>query len=69
MERKLASRHLHIPAQLCTDIHKYIHTYDRQTSRQTYIPMLVLVALHRHGGGVGRRPLDIYIYIYTAIYI
>ena len=35
MERELACTHLHIPAQLCTDIHRYIHTYDRQTNRQT----------------------------------
>ena len=32
-ERYLPCTHLHIPAKLCTNIQRYIHTYDRQTNR------------------------------------
>ena len=31
--KELACTHLHIPAKLCTNIQRYIHTYDRQTNR------------------------------------
>ena len=42
-----------------TYINTYLHTTDKHTDRQTHIPMFVLVTLHRHGGGLGRGPLDI----------
>ena len=55
----MACTHLHTSAKQSADIHRYIHTADKQTDRQTYIPIFVLVTLHRHGGGLGRRPLEI----------
>ena len=54
----MACTHLHVPARLCTDIQRYIHTYGRQTNRETNArSMFVLVTLDTHGGGLGRKPL------------
>ena len=34
----------------------YVHTAEKQTDRQTHVPMVVLVTLDTHGGGLGRKP-------------